>query len=238
MLDIHCHLLPGVDDGAESLEESCIMAKIAWDMGTRGMVLTPHSNVPGGFQNPWGEEFARNLDSFRQALLKLKNPMRIMAGMEVFATDDVADKIQDGSAITLNGTRYVLLEFWTGDRPARVKRVLDSVMGLGLVPVIAHPERYAFLQEDVGLAEQWAGKGCLLQLNKGSILGSFGRAARQAAHALLADRLAHVVASDGHSPYQRLPVLAEAYEVVSDTYSRTYAESLFYGMPDRIVNNK
>lgn len=238
MLDIHCHLLPEVDDGAETLDEACIMARLAWDTGTRGLVLTPHSNVPGGYQNFWGPELAQRFDALRQAVARMKNPVLVMAGMEVFGSDDVAERITEGSAITLNGSRYILLEFWTDDRPARVKRVLDSVMGLGLVPVIAHPERYAFVQEDISLAEKWGAKGCLLQLNKGSILGSFGRNAYRAAHELLTARLAHAVASDGHSPYQRMPTLAEAYEYISDHYSRSYAESLLRGVPGRIVANK
>lgn len=237
MLDIHCHLLAGVDDGAEDLEEACIMARLAWDTGTKGLVLTPHGNVPGSFQNPWSLELAQRVDAFRQALAALRIPLTVMAGMEVFGSDDVAAKIAAGSVITLNASRYILLEFWTDDLPGRVNRVLDSVAALGFVPVIAHPERYAFVQEDIALARGWAGKGYLLQLNKGSILGSFGRRVYHAAHSLLSERLANVIGSDGHSPYQRLPTLAEAYEYISDHYSRSYAESLLRETPKRIVNN-
>jgi protein-tyrosine phosphatase len=238
VLDIHCHLLAGVDDGAEDLEEACIMARLAWDTGTKGLVVTPHSNVPDGFQNPWSVDLSRRIDEFREALVNLKNPIQVMAGMEVFGSDDVAAKIASRSVITLNASRYILLEFWTDDRPVRVKRVLESVSDMGLVPVIAHPERYAFIQENIRSAEEWAAKGYLLQLNKGSILGSFGRQAFHAAHALLTERLAHVVASDGHSPYKRVPTLSEAYEYISNHYSRSYAESLLRQTPGKIVNNK
>lgn len=237
MIDIHSHLLPEVDDGADSMEEACIMARLAWDTGTKSLVLTPHSNVPGSFQNLWCSEFSSRVDAFSTALASLGIPLRVMAGMEVFGSDDVAEKIMAGSVITLNGSRYILLEFWPDDHAGRVNRVLDSVAALGLVPVIAHPERYNFIQEDTSLAGQWVGKGWLLQVNKGSILGSFGRRAYLAAHALLSGRYAHVVASDGHSPYQRVPTLSEAYEYISDHYSRSYAESLLRTVPGRIVSN-
>lgn len=237
MLDIHSHLLPEVDDGAETMEEACVMARLAWDTGTKGLVLTPHSNVPGSYQNLWGSELASRVDAFAKALAGMGIPLRVMAGMEVFGSDDVAEKIRAGSVITLNGSRYILLEFWPEDHAGRVNRVLDSVAALGYVPVIAHPERYAFVQENTGLAAQWGEKGWLLQVNKGSILGSFGRRAYQAAHALLSGRYAHAVASDGHSPYQRVPTLAEAYEYISDHYSRSYAESLLRTVPGRIVSN-
>ncbi len=235
MIDIHCHLLPEVDDGAETLEEACVMARLAWDLGTTGLVLTPHSNVPGGFQNLWDEELSGKFDLFRQAVARMNNPIQITMGMEVFGTDNVAELIEQGSVIPLNQSRYILLEFWPNDLPGRVNRVLDKVAGMGFIPVVAHPERYAFVQEDADRARKWAGKGYLLQLNKGSILGSFGRHAWRTAHDLLSSRLAHAVASDGHSPYQRMPTLSEAYEYISDHFSRSYAESLLFTVPGMIL---
>lgn len=237
MLDIHSHLLPGVDDGAEDLEEACQMARQAVDTGTTGLVLTPHCNIPGGFQNPWSEALSQKLTDFRQALQRLGIPLTLMMGAEVFGADDVAQHLASGRALTLNASRYVLLEFWTNDHPGRVARVLDSVSALGLVPVIAHPERYHFLEEDLSLARDWVGRGFLLQLNKGSVLGSFGRRVQGRADALLRARLAQVVASDGHSPYQRTATLHEVYVHIAQRHSRAYADSLLRDTPLRIVNN-
>jgi len=237
MLDIHSHLLPGVDDGAEDLEEACMMARLAWDSGTKGVVLTPHCNVPGGYQNPWSVQLSEKLAAFRQALKHLGIPLQLMMGAEVFGADNVAEGLSSGRILTLNAGNHVLLEFWTDDQPDRVNRVLDSVSALGLVPVIAHPERYHFVQGNLQLAGQWAGRGFLLQLNKGSVLGLLGRKSQSAAHALLEARLADVVASDGHSPYQRTPTLHEVYLYIAERYSRAYADSLLRETPRRIVGN-
>lgn len=237
MLDIHSHLLPGVDDGAEDLEEACMMARSAWDTGTKGLVLTPHCNVPGGYRNPWDSALSHKLETFRQALVRLGIPLQLMMGAEVFGTDDVALGLSSGRILTLNGGRHVLLEFWTEDQPLRVNRVLDSISALGLVPVIAHPERYRFVQSDLDLARRWYDRGYLLQINKGSILGLLGRRSQAAADALLSARLAHVVASDSHSPYQRTPTLHEAYVHIAERYSRAYADSLLRETPRCIVSN-
>lgn len=238
MVDIHTHLLPGVDDGAENLEEACLMAQSAWNAGTRAVVLTPHTNVPDSFQNFWDEGMLRRFTALREALVKLKNPITILMGEEVFGTDDVADKLASGQVLTLNNSRYVLMEFWTNDQPARVRRVLDSVRSRGYVPVIAHPERYRFVQENPAIAEEWAGMGDKFQLNKGSVMGSFGQRVAGTAHRLLSERLAHVIASDGHSPYQRTLALDGVYEYVSERYSRNYADALLINNPTAITQNQ
>ena len=238
MLDIHCHLLPDVDDGAQSLEEACMMARIAMDGGTNAIVVTPHWNVPDHDDTLGCEYFLKQFKSLSDAFLLQKIPLKLLMGMEVFATDDVAFKIESGSALMINASRYIMLEFFMNDHPLRVNGILDEVMHLGLIPVIAHPERYAFVQHELDIAYCWKRKGCLLQINKGSLLGAFGRRIQKTACDMLSLKLAHVVASDAHSPYQRTPNLFDAYEYISDHFSRSYADDLMQHAPLQIISNQ
>ncbi len=237
MFDIHCHLIPEVDDGAQSLEEACAMARIAYESGTSTLVATPHYNVPGSFQNISGTHLKNQFSKLCDSIQNSKNPIRVMLGMEVFATDDIANKIGSGEIVMLNDSRYILIEFDMNDHPLHVNGLLDQIAHLGLVPVIAHPERYAFMQHEMENAFYWKTKGYIIQLNKGSIQGSFGSRIRRTACNMLRMNLAHVIASDGHSPYQRTPDLFDIYEYVSDHYSREYADDLLKNIPEMIINN-
>ena len=238
LTDIHSHLLAEVDDGADSMEESCMMADIAFKNGTRSLVLTPHSNIPGGYQNHWGEDLFRRFEQFKAALFALRIGLNLMMGMEIYGSADAACRLQEGHCLTLNGSRYALIEFAPGDRVHRVEEVLSEVAELGLVPVIAHPERYRFVQEKPELAEAWLRRGWLLQTDKGSIAGSFGRQAFFCALELLDRRLVHAVASDSHSPYRRTPSLAETWEYLSERYSPARADLLLSTIPGMIVANQ
>ncbi len=238
MLDIHCHLLPEVDDGAQSLEEACAMARIAYESGTSALVATPHFNVPGSTQNFYSSHLKDQFIKLCDGILERKIPIKVMLGMEVFATDGIVNKIVNGEILMLNNSRYILLEFFLNDHPLHVNGLLDQIARLNLIPVIAHPERYAFMQSELDNAYFWKNKGYIIQVNKGSILGAFGTKIRRTACDMLRFNLAHVIASDGHSPYQRTPDLFDIYEYVSDHYSAGYADDLLKNIPEMIINNQ
>jgi len=230
--------MPEVDDGAQSLEESCAMARIAYESGTSTVVATPHCNVPGSFQNFISNHLKEKFKTLCDCIRDGNIPINVILGMEVFATDNVADKIASGEILMLNDSRYILIEFDVNDHPLHVSGLLDQIAHLGLIPVIAHPERYAFMQNDPVTAYAWKNKGYLLQLNKGSILGAFGARVRRTACEMLRLHQAHVIASDGHSPYQRTPDLFDVYEYVCDYYSSGYADDLLINTPKMIINDQ
>ena len=237
MIDIHCHILDGVDDGSYCLPESVEMARIAYESGTRQIVATPHANTPGGEPNAWGEMLEGKLYTLNDAIAKARIPLTVLPGQEVFCAGDVAGLLNAGEIITLNGSRYLLIEFDFYARSDTLVDECEALLAEGVVPVVAHPERYEAIREDEETAFRLKRRGCLLQLNAGSLFGDFGRSAQSAAHDLLSESLADFIASDAHSPYVRTPFIADAHEMVSEMYSLDYAELLFRENPALLVQD-
>lgn len=238
MIDIHSHILPGVDDGAADMQETLEMIKMAADSGVTAMVATPHCNLPGAYNNYLGREYKEQFRQVSDAVRRAGLPVQILPGAEVFATWDLAKLIRQGRILTLNGGRYLLIEFSFEEDPQFADDVLQQVEELGVRPVIAHAERYEFVQEIPEIVYEWRKKGCLIQVNKGSVTGRFGRRAQAAAEKMLDDGLVSVIASDAHNPRRRTPYLLDAYEELKKRYSSRYLQMLFEENPRRICENK
>jgi protein-tyrosine phosphatase len=180
MVDIHCHILPGVDDGADSLDSAVEMARMAVESGVDTIIATPHCNLPyDGDKNYISDALRRQFLQLRHAIRDAGLPLNIYAGCEVLCTPEVPALISGGKLLTLAGSRYLLLEFFFDEEPDYMDELLDCVARTGLVPVIAHPERYEAIQRAPYLVERWFRAGYVIQLNKGSILGRLGRRAAE-----------------------------------------------------------
>ena len=236
MTDIHCHILPDVDDGAQNAEESFLMAQLAADSGAQALIATPHFLLPGDPCPLTAAEIVREIGLLNDQVKSAG--VRIYPGMEVFGVDDLGDWIRERRVLTLNGSRYLLVEFFMDDRPYRVDSVIESILECGLTPVIAHPERYQFLQQDPQLARRWVRLGCKLQVNKGSVLGAFGRRAQNTAAGLMEEGLVFAVASDAHSPFRRTTDLYALYETLCDRYSPAQADKWLCDNPMKIIQNR
>lgn len=237
MIDIHSHILPGIDDGAADIYDTLEMASIAVESGVKGMVATPHCNIPGLFDNYYSREY---VELFREteAVLKKENiPLRIYPGMEVFVTPDVPNLLRDGKLLTINGSHNMLVEFSFDEDPDYVQGMLQKINDLGIRPVIAHVERYEFVQYDLQMVYHWRKKGYYVQVNKGSLTGRFGRHAEYAAHKLLQHNLVSAVASDAHSPFHRTPYMQDVYEELMSEYPEQYLKILFEENPKRICSD-
>lgn len=238
MYDIHSHIIFGVDDGAQSLEESVRMAELAASHGTKGIVATPHTNVPGSYDNFWEAEVLEKVKILRATLKENFIDVQIFCGQEIFCTSKTVDYLKNGSIITLNNSKYPLVEFDFYEYSDSVYSKLSRIISEGYVPVVAHPERYAFVAEDDSAALKLKNMGCVLQVNKGSLTGSFGDRAFYAARKLIGERLADVIASDAHSPYVRSTNMAHIHELISEEYSADYADVLLELNPKRILQNR
>ena len=238
MIDIHAHILAGVDDGAESLKETLAMAELAEECGVKAIVATPHSNVPWAYSNYYDEDYTRHFKAAREYLKANGCSVELIQGMEIYGTKNAAKKIQKGELIGINHSRYYLVEV-PFDADARwAEEIFYSVLDLGKVPVIAHPERYRCVKENPELLYRWMQDGCLSQVNKGSIFGRFGRQEQKTAEILLDHHLVTCFASDAHSPYARTTYLGDIQDFLIDFYGEERMIRLLYENPARMIEDK
>ena len=238
MIDIHSHVLFGVDDGSQSMEESLELLALAAESGVHTLVATPHCNIPGEYENYADEEMTARFERLDRAREQAEIPIRLCRGMEVFATPELPDLLRQNRIWTLNDSRYFLMEFSFTEDPDFCRWVLRRCRELDYCPVIAHPERYYFVQDDPDLAFDWCVEGFPLQLNKGSILGRFGPDALTCAHQLLQHGLVACVASDAHSPRQRSTYMGEIQEYLLENFGADYCRLLLKENPARILSGR
>ena len=186
------------------------------------MVATPHCNIPGMYDNYFGKAYIDIFRKTEEMLIKEGIPLMLYAGMEVFVTSDLIEKLSDGKILTLNGGHYLLVEFSFDEDPEFAEHMLEELARVKIYPVIAHPERYEFVKSDMERVYEWRRKGYMIQVNKGSLLGRFGNRSEYVAHELMRHRLVSVIASDAHSPVQRTPYLLDVYEELKQLYPKRY----------------
>lgn len=238
MIDLHAHILPGIDDGARDIYDTLEMASIAADSGVTAIVATPHCNIPGYYNNYFDKYYVDVFKRASEAIQSERIPVKLLPGMEVFGTYDLPRLIVEKKIMPLNQSRYILLEFDFEEDPGFATDLLQRVAEVGAKPVVAHVERYTCVQDDPDIIKEWRKKGYVIQVNKGSFLGGFGRHAQHTAYHLLRQDLVSVVASDAHSPYNRTPYMREAYEEICAEYSKEKADLLFHINPRCICNNE
>lgn len=231
MVDIHSHILPGLDDGAQSMEEAVEMARIAADSGIFHIAATSHGNY-----YPYTmAEYRYAFSSLQSMLDGLQIPVKLHTGMEIFLDEKALLLLRTGQLLPLNGTDYLLVEFDFGEEPDAACDRIDDLLNAGYRVVLAHPERYEFIQRDLRFAGYLAGRGCVLQMNQGSLFGDFGGESRQAAMSMLDQGLIRVIATDAHDIRYRSPDLGRAIRYLTEHYSRRAVHLWFSENPSRIL---
>lgn len=238
MVDIHCHILPGVDDGSGSFNDAIEMAELAAASGIRSIVATPHCNMPDVFQNHWTPKLQEVFNKLQKEVSSRKISVTLFPGQEIFLASGFLELIKQGKLISINHSRYFLIEFKPHENASIAIRKLQKMIAEGYVPIVAHPERYGFVQEYRAMVYRMKELGCLVQINKGSLKGRFGRAARDRAFDILRNHDADFIASDGHSQYSRTPYLEDAYEIICERFSSDYADFLLKDNPRRVLKNE
>ena len=238
MIDIHSHILPGLDDGSQDMKETLEMIRKAEMTGVTAMVATPHCNIPKGRKNYFDEDYKEAVHSVQLAVKQEGLNVEIYPGMEVFATPDLPQLLREGRIMTLNGGRYLLVEFDFNEDPDFAVSIIEEIRATGVIPVIAHAERYKFVQRNPNIVYHWRTNGYPIQVNKGSFKGSFGGAAMDMAYNLMDCNLVSVVASDAHSQHWRTTDMSGTYERLIDDYSQRYLDMVFRENPGRICRNE
>lgn len=238
MIDLHTHILPGIDDGARFLDDSLGMAAIALEGGVHTLAATPHSNQVGRFENYYSHQLEELFQRVCRILSEEELPLEVVLGMEIFASGDLEKKIRQGDLISLNRSRYYLVEFEFDESPRQIRRFLEQIFATGGVPLIAHPERYFCVQDAPWLVYDWLQMGCLAQLNRGSLFGRFGRHSAAAAEFLLEHDLATCVASDAHRPYVRTTFMGDVRDYLAEQFGEDVMRRLTLDNPRRILRNE
>lgn len=237
MVDIHCHILHGVDDGSGDMTDSLEMAQLAAGNGTKAIFATPHCNMPHYFENFWSTQLEQKLSDFQRKLDGRGVKLKVYSGQEIYLEEGFLQLLIRNELITLNRSRYALVELDFYERADEAYKKISALVSEGYVPIVAHPERYAFVAEDKYAAAKLRQLGALLQINSGSISGDFGTKPKRSAESILKNQLADFVASDAHSQYSRTPDLSQAHEFVCENFSYEYADLLFGINPKRVINN-
>jgi len=237
MIDIHSHILPMVDDGFQSIEQSLTMLKRAYQEGSDEIILTPHLAYPYGFINPY-DKINELFHDFKHIVKQERIPIQLHLGCE-FLFDSPASFIEHFDEITkINGTQYILMEFFFDVQKEDILAAIDTVVSHHLIPIIAHPERYESIQISNDLAYQCVQKGALLQMNKGSVFQQYGIYAKEAVLEMLDHHLIHFIGSDAHSLHHRNALMYDDYCFIKDNYGREYAQEIFKINPKKMLENE
>jgi len=233
MLDLHCHILPGIDDGPRTLDESIEMCRLAAKDGIKTIVATPHR---GSFvADTTGSQVLDGVKQLKEALAQNKIDIEILPGHEIHISKDLIDDIDTGLALTINNNKkYVLLELPFRSVPFYVFEVIAQLKKKGITPIIAHPERNDQIQTDKRLMKKLIKAGAMAQITGGCLTGEFGGAAQRTAEELLKKGLVHIIASDAHSD-RRPPVLSTYIEEASKIVGEKKARGLVEGNPGKII---
>lgn len=237
MVDIHAHIIPGIDDGAADESEALLMAEAAVESGVEILTATPHSNS-AEFPNLFGRGLYSAFRELKKAVDENLIPLNLCFGMEIMASADMVQKLKAGQLVTLNRSRYPLIEFPFDAGFQSVRAALDGLIKAGYTPVVAHPERYYCIQREPSNAETLRDDGCLLQLNKGSVSGGFGEDSRKCAFELLRGGLINVVASDAHSSEMRTTSMYGIQQTLTELIGMSGASLLLGENPIKILSDE
>lgn len=232
-VDTHLHLLPRLDDGPATLDDTLAMAEAAIADGTSHAVATPHANYQFSF------------DADRVAALRLEVQAALAGRLQVFSGCELHlsyDNVQAATAglhrFSLNRSRYLLVEFPEFFERHALARALEQLLGAGAIPVLAHPERNPVFQQNSEVLDQYLRLGCISQVTASSFTGRFGKRAQQFSAELLRLEKIHVVASDGHSAQQRSPILSRAFAFLQDQAGDEIASALCRDNPLAMVEDR
>ena len=237
MIDLHTHILPGVDDGVKEEDEAVEFARAAFADGVRTLVATPHSK-DGFFENGRAEVLAA-VERLEGKLREAGIGLTLLPGAEVYVAPDLVERVKDGRALTLgdNG-KTLLLELSLSQYPMELQNLVFSLRLAGLVVLFAHPERIRYFQEDVRRWEEMVRLGAYGQITTGSVLGTFGEDAQEFSELLLRRGLAHVLASDAHNLRGRPPILSRAVEAVAAIVGAEEARKMVSDRPRALLDGR
>ena len=234
MIDIHCHILPGIDDGPGTLDESVAMCRMAAGDGIRTVVATPHYMFGG--KSLTEKQLLDSVESLNRTLEREKITLTVLPGADVAMFPGMADHVAREPWLTVNGTgKYVLTEFPYDTMPPQWKEFLLSLLDKGIIPVVTHPERHPWLMRHPEALHAMAEMGVLIQVTAMSVTGGFGAEPRRFSSYLLKKNLVHLIATDAHGLEYRPPLLEHAVRKAAKIVGQERARDLVMTIPSAVV---
>lgn len=235
--DIHCHILPGIDDGARDMDESIQMALLAEQDNIEIAVATPHhiprSNLSGK------RELEDLVTKINRAITKNKIQLTVVSGQENKITDDLLGSIKKEDSLLIGSSNYILVEAPFIDFPDYIHETLSDLLDQNIRPILAHPERNTLIQQDLRLLEKLKDNGILIQSNTGSFIGHYGNESEATVKNMLENNLIDVVASDAHtSSGIRVPNMSKGFNIVQNLTNENKAFQLTSENPHNIILGK
>jgi len=237
LIDIHTHILPGLDDGAPNLQKAVEMAAIAARDGIKSLVATPHV-MRGAFENN-RTDILQKVQELNLCIKVQNTKLNILPGAEYYLEEDLPERLAAGELLTINDTgRYLLVEFPLGMVPANSGDIFQGLISQGVTPIIAHPERNKQILKNAQVLMRFLGRGVLAQVNAGSIRGIYGKEVQECAWRFIETGAAHFVASDAHSTNTRAPVLSDIFARVESRFDHETAMILMCRNPWRVTRGR
>src|SRR5712691_7733160 len=235
MIDIHSHLLPGIDDGARSMEEAVEMAGIAAADGIEWMVSTPHM-FNGFSKNPEPSDLLERIAALNEAI---NSPaIRILPGNEVHLSHEIAEQSLKNRVLRINQQNYMLVEFPMLSIPIGADELLHKLLLQGVIPILVHPERNREIQSSPHLVAHYIERGVLIQITAMSVTGEFGTAAHTCAETLLHHDCVHFLATDAHRSHQRPPILSKGRDAAAAIIGIERALALVESNPSAVIEGR
>jgi protein-tyrosine phosphatase len=235
MFDLHCHILPGIDDGAPDLSVALDMARAFVDQGVVSVACTPHI-LPGLYHNT-GPEIRQAIALLQARLDDAAIPLKLLSGADNHIIPDFVDGLRRGHLLSLADSRYVLVEPPHHVAPARLEDLFFNILLAGYVPILTHPERLTWIEDKYSVMQRLAAKGVWMQITSGSLRGTFGRRPRYWADRMLSEGLVHILATDAHHISARPPDLLKGRAAAERLVGAEEANHLVSTRPRAIVAN-
>ncbi len=226
-VDIHSHILPNMDDGAQEMGETLKMLQIAWQEGITHIIATPHYKA-GRFPAD-AERMNRTVDKVRREIKKMDIPITLYAGNEIYYHSELEEKFHAGALKTLNGTESVLIEFSPFEGYTYIRNAMEDILGMGYIPILAHVERYECLYKDKICVEELKAMGCGIQVNAGSVTGDAGWKTKNFIHKLLKAELVDFIGTDAHNTSGRKPAMLKCAAHLYKKYESSYVDAILCG---------
>lgn len=236
-IDIHSHILPGLDDGAKNMEESLAMLRIAHREGIRTIIATPHFHEKY-FKNNTADRISEAVRELTEAAADILPDMKICPGCEVRYSQDTVRLLEEEQLAAMAGTKYLLTEFSAAETARQIQEGLQELMFAGYIPVLAHAERYPSLFEKSGRIRELIELGAYIQVDADSLTGGMGRAIKHNSLKMLVNGEIHFVATDSHDPVRRAPLLAKCAKIIEKKLGKAEMTELLVKNPATLLKNE